>query len=164
MVLKASCMDHHSSICALKADRGPYALPPDLGQQSMQADMPQQAAETPEEEEEYDPYAPLDPHAAGSLPIKPFKKGRKPTRRKRPKQADLTELEDLGRHPAYVLLSAAAVLLVHDAPGVAWMSKTYRPGWKSCIKALPAGLSGALLKCHERSNAHQKPDTSWSGG
>ena len=66
-------------------------------QHSVQADAPQQAAEPEEcEEEEYDPYAPLDPHAKGSLPIKPFKKGKKPSARRRPKQADLPQLCKLG--------------------------------------------------------------------
>ena len=51
-----------------------------------QAAEPQAVAEE-DDEEDYDPYAPLDPHAKGSLPIKPFKKGRKPSRRKRHKQA-----------------------------------------------------------------------------
>ena len=69
----------------------------DAAQHSTQADAPQQAAEPEEyEEEEYDPYTPLDPHAKGSLPIKPFKKGKKPSARRRPKQADLPELGKLG--------------------------------------------------------------------
>ena len=66
----------------------------DAAQHSMQADAPQQAAEV--EEEEYDPYAPLDPHAKGTLPIKPFKKGKKPSARRRLKQAGETELGKLG--------------------------------------------------------------------
>lgn len=69
----------------------------DAAQHSTQADCPQQAVEPEEyEEEEYDPYTPLDPHAKGSLPIKPFKKGKKPSARRRPKQADLPELGKLG--------------------------------------------------------------------
>ena len=35
----------------------------------------------------YDPYAPLDPHAPGSLPIRPFCKGRAPRRPRAPKLA-----------------------------------------------------------------------------
>lgn len=63
----------------------------------MHAEASQQAAAEPEDcEEEYDPYAPLDPHAKGTLPIKPFKKGRKPSARRRPKQADLRQLGKLG--------------------------------------------------------------------
>lgn len=64
----------------------------------MQADTSQQAAEPQEaeEEEEYDPYAPLDPHATGTLPIKPFKKSRKPSARRRPNEADPLELGKLG--------------------------------------------------------------------
>ena len=70
----------------------------DGAQHSTQADISQQAAapQDPEEEEEYDPYAPLDPHAAGTLPIKPFKKGRKPAARRRPKEAEPLELGKLG--------------------------------------------------------------------
>ncbi len=71
----------------------------DPGQQFLPSDSLQQAAQPQEEEqeeEEFDPYAQLDPHAKGTLPIKPFKKGRKPSRRKRPKQADALELGDLG--------------------------------------------------------------------
>ena len=69
----------------------------DAAQHSIQADAPQQAAEPAEcEEEEYDPYTPLDPHAKGTLPIKPFKKGRKPSARRRLKQAGLPELGKLG--------------------------------------------------------------------
>lgn len=69
----------------------------DAEQHSIQADAPQQAAEPEEcEEEEYDPYTPLDPHTKGSLPIKPFKKGKKPSARRRPKQTDLPELGKLG--------------------------------------------------------------------
>lgn len=69
----------------------------DAAQQSTQADTSQQAAELQEvEEEEYDPYAPLDPHAKGSLPIKPFKKGRKPSAQRRPKEAEPLGLGKLG--------------------------------------------------------------------
>ncbi|KAL3132422.1 hypothetical protein ABBQ32_008980 [Trebouxia sp. C0010 RCD-2024] len=70
---------------------------PDGAQHSTQADTSQQVTEPQEaEEEEYDPYTPLDPHATGILPIKPFKKGRKPSARRRPKEADPLELSKLG--------------------------------------------------------------------
>ena len=49
------------------------------------------------EEEEFDPYAPLDPHAKGNLPIKPFKKGRKPSRRKRPQHANAAQISSMGK-------------------------------------------------------------------
>ena len=67
-------------------------------QQTLQSDSRQHAAQPQEEQEdeEFDPYAPLDPQAKSTLPIKPFKKGRKPTRRKRPKQAEALGLDDLG--------------------------------------------------------------------
>lgn len=67
-------------------------------QQTLQSDSRQHAAQPQEkqEDEEFDPYAPLDPQAKSTLPIKPFKKGRKPTRRKRPKQAEALGLDDLG--------------------------------------------------------------------
>lgn len=69
----------------------------DGAQHSTQADTSQQVTEPQEaEEEEYDPYTPLDPHATGILPIKPFKKGRKPSARRRPKEADPLELSKLG--------------------------------------------------------------------
>ncbi|DBA99076.1 hypothetical protein WJX77_009045 [Trebouxia sp. C0004] len=68
----------------------------DQPQYLLQSDSSQQAAQPQEEEEEFDPYAPLDPHSKGTLPIKPFKKGRKPTRRKRPKQADALDVGALG--------------------------------------------------------------------
>ena len=65
----------------------------------LQSDSSQQAAQLQEEdqeEEEFDPYAPLDPHIKGTLPIKPFKKGKKPTRWKRPKQAGCLDVAALG--------------------------------------------------------------------
>ncbi|KAA6428176.1 MAG: condensin-2 complex subunit H2 [Trebouxia sp. A1-2] len=76
-----------------------HAGMPDQPQHFLQSSSSQQAAQLQEEdqeEEEFDPYAPLDPHVEGTLPIKPFKKGRKPTRRKRPKQADCQDVDALG--------------------------------------------------------------------
>ena len=63
---------------------------------SQQRTQPNQEEEQAEEEE-FDPYAPLDPHAKGALLIKPFKKGRKPTRRKRPQQPAAAQLGNTGR-------------------------------------------------------------------
>ncbi|KAL0054533.1 hypothetical protein WJX82_010399 [Trebouxia sp. C0006] len=76
-----------------------HAGVPDQPQHLLQSDSSQQAAQLQEEdqeEEEFDPYAPLDPHSKGTLPIMPFKKGRKLTRRKRPKQADVLDFGALG--------------------------------------------------------------------
>ena len=53
----------------------------------------------------YDPYAPLDPHAPGSLPIRPFCKGRAPRKPRAPKVAP----DDAACEPAVVpALPAAA--------------------------------------------------------
>ena len=71
---------------------------PLLGQASdahQQAVQPQAMAEE-EDEDDYDPYAPLDPNEKGTLPIKPFKKGRKPSRRRK-KQAGYQQQEHTGR-------------------------------------------------------------------
>ena len=71
----------------------------DQPQHFLQSESSQQAEhlqEEDQEDEEFDPYAPLDPHIKGTLPIKPFKKGRKPSRRKRSKQAGCLDVGALG--------------------------------------------------------------------